>query len=111
MSNGLDPLIRDFVEWVAKEPRAYAQVLEAWRTSCPRLTVWEDASDRGLVERTSIEGQGVFLVATEAGHEFLRSTDQRFAPGAKGSIGSPASASPARMASAISVDGQRRAGN
>src|SRR5262249_44982149 len=47
MSDRLDPLVLDLVEWVAKEPRPYAQVLEAWRTSCPRLTVWEDASDRG----------------------------------------------------------------
>ena len=46
----LDPLVLDFVEWIAKEPRAYADVLDAWRTSCPRLTVWEDAIDRGLVD-------------------------------------------------------------
>jgi hypothetical protein len=72
MSDRLDPLIRDLVEWVAKEPRPYAQVLEAWRTSCPGLTVWEDASDRGYVERRSMKGQGVFVVATEAGREFLR---------------------------------------
>jgi hypothetical protein len=72
MSDRLDPLIRDLVEWVAKEPRPYAQALEAWRTSCPGLTVWEDASDRGYVERRSMEGQGVFVVATEAGREFLR---------------------------------------
>ena len=71
-SGRLDPLIRDLVEWVAKEPRPYAQALEAWHTSCPRLTVWEDASDRGYVERRSIEGQGVFVVATEAGREFLQ---------------------------------------
>jgi hypothetical protein len=75
MSDKLDPLIRDLVAWVAKEARPYAEVLEAWRTSCPRLTVWEDASDRGLVERRSVEGQGVFVIATEAGHAFLRSAE------------------------------------
>ena len=47
------PLVRDLVEWVAKEPRAYAEVMEAWHTNCPRLTVWESACDRGFVERTS----------------------------------------------------------
>ncbi len=73
MAEVLDPLVRDLVEWVDKEPRSYAEVLEAWRTSCPRLTVWEDASDRGFVERRSVAGQGVIVVATEAGRAFLRS--------------------------------------
>ena len=43
------PLVLDLVEWVAVRPRAYADVMEAWRTSCPRLTVWEDAVEAGLV--------------------------------------------------------------
>ena len=43
MSEGLDPLILDLVEWVAREPRPYPELIDAWRTSCPRLTVWEDA--------------------------------------------------------------------
>ena len=73
MAEVLDPLVRELVEWVDKEPRSYAEVLEAWRTSCPRLTVWEDASDRGFVERRSVAGQGVIVVATEAGRAFLRS--------------------------------------
>lgn len=46
-----EPLILDLVEWVARMPRPYAEVMEAWRTSCPRLPVWEDAVERGLVER------------------------------------------------------------
>jgi hypothetical protein len=35
----LNPLILDLVEWVAEQPRAYEEVLDAWRTSCPRLTI------------------------------------------------------------------------
>jgi hypothetical protein len=35
--------------WIAEKPRAYAETLEAWRTSCPRLAVWEDALADGLV--------------------------------------------------------------
>ena len=46
-----EPLVLDLVEWVARRPRPYPEVMEAWRTSCPRLSVWEDAVDRGLVER------------------------------------------------------------
>jgi len=47
----LTPLILDLLEWLAPAPRAYAEVMEAWKTSCPRLTVWEDAVDAGLVAR------------------------------------------------------------
>ncbi len=67
MSAGLDPLIRDLVEWVAREPRPYAEVMELWRTSCPRLTVWEDAVERGYLVR---EGAGLVGV-TPAGYAFL----------------------------------------
>ena len=35
------PLIRDLVSWIAERPRPYADVMDAWRTSCPRLTIWE----------------------------------------------------------------------
>jgi hypothetical protein len=68
----LDPLVLDFVEWVAGEQRPYADVLDAWKTSCPRLTVWEDASERGFVMRINAPGQGVFIGVTPAGRAFLR---------------------------------------
>ncbi|TPG57520.1 hypothetical protein EAH89_11410 [Roseomonas nepalensis] len=51
MQSITEPLVLDLVEWVAREPRAYAEVMEAWRTSCPRLMVWEEAVDRGLLRR------------------------------------------------------------
>jgi hypothetical protein len=68
MTDILDPLVRDLVEWVAKAPRTHAEVIDAWRTSCPRLTVWEDAVDRGLLMRKPA-GRGE---VTEAGRRFLR---------------------------------------
>ncbi len=49
MSETLRPLMLDLVAFVAERPRPYAEVLDAWRTSCPRLTVWEDCVDAGLV--------------------------------------------------------------
>lgn len=67
----IDPLVRDFVEWVGKEPRLYRDALDAWRTSCPRLTVWEEACDRGYVERRHIEGQGSFVRVTDKGRRFV----------------------------------------
>jgi hypothetical protein len=45
------PLVLDLLEWLAAQPRPYTAVMDAWRTSCPRLTVWEDAVDGGLVTR------------------------------------------------------------
>lgn len=61
-----EPLILDLVAWVARQPRPYGEVIEAWRTSCPRLTVWEDAVDRGLVACVRREGELV-VAATERG--------------------------------------------
>ena len=76
-ATNLDPLVLDFVEWIAKEPRAYADVLDAWRTSCPRLTVWEDAIDRGLVMRKPVAGERRTRVeVTAAGERFLREHDR-----------------------------------
>ena len=72
MTEPLDPLVLDFVEWVAREPRPYADALEAWRTSCPRLTIWEDAADPGYVERETVAGYGLIVAVTEDGERLLR---------------------------------------
>ena len=59
MSDTIDALILDLLEWVGPHARPYAEVMEAWRrTSCPRLPVWEDANDRGFVERRREPGRG-----------------------------------------------------
>jgi hypothetical protein len=52
MSNTVENLILDLLEWIGRNERSYAETIEAWRTSCPRLPVWEEANDRGLVEAT-----------------------------------------------------------
>lgn len=70
MSDTLAPLILDFLEWIAAGPRDYAEVMDTWRTSCPRLTVWEDAVDRGLVATTSGAG-GCRVSLTPAGRNLL----------------------------------------
>jgi hypothetical protein len=54
MRTAPDPLICDLVEWLGKEKRSRAEIVEAWRSSCPRLTIIEDAVDGGWIER--IEG-------------------------------------------------------
>jgi hypothetical protein len=67
-----DPLVLDLVEWIAREPRLYSEVIETWRTSCPRLTIWEDAVDRGYVAREAVAGFGTIVTVTEDGKKFLR---------------------------------------
>src|SRR2546421_13026735 len=54
----VDSLIIDLLEWMGPHPRPYAEVLEAWRTSCPRLPGWEDANDRGFIPRHRAPGGG-----------------------------------------------------
>jgi hypothetical protein len=53
----IEALILDLLEWLAKGERSYEEVMEAWRTSCPRLTVWEDANDRGLIATEQVNGR------------------------------------------------------
>jgi D-3-phosphoglycerate dehydrogenase len=57
MSAPVEPLILDLLEWLAREERSYADTMEAWRTSCPRLPVWEEANARGLVARVMRDGR------------------------------------------------------
>jgi hypothetical protein len=71
MQETTDALVLDFVEWIEREPRPYPEVIETWRTSCPRLTIWEDAVDSGyVVRRPTVEGLRVMV--TEGGERFLR---------------------------------------
>ena len=65
MPDPLDPLLRDLVAFVAAD-RPYAEVMDAWRTSCPRLPVWEEAIARGLVKHDRSDGVAV-VRATPAG--------------------------------------------
>jgi hypothetical protein len=70
MSATLVPLTRDFLHWVAASPRSYAEVMETWRTSCPRLTVWEDAVDDGLVT-IAARNDGLRVLVSDRGIAFL----------------------------------------
>jgi len=49
LSETVESLLHDLLSWLARAPRPYAEVMEAWRTSCPRLPVWEEATDRDFV--------------------------------------------------------------
>ena len=66
----VEALILDLLEWVTRRDRTYEEVMEAWRTSCPRLTVWEEANDRGLVVRENVNGRCVVRI-TLSGRDLL----------------------------------------
>jgi hypothetical protein len=70
--DAVEALVLDLLEWLGPEPRPYAEVLEAWRTSCPRLPVWEDATDRGFIARSHAPGRGALVGLSFAGAEYLR---------------------------------------
>jgi hypothetical protein len=72
MTDTVDNLILDLLEWLGPSPRPYAEVLDAWRTSCPRLPVWEEANSRGYVERHQAPGVGPVIVVSEVGGAYLR---------------------------------------
>ncbi|HEY1630942.1 MAG TPA: hypothetical protein VGF56_06475 [Rhizomicrobium sp.] len=71
MSDPIEPLIADLVAWVAQEDRPYLDVMDAWRTSCPRLPVWEEANARGLVTRVRGADGAAMVRATEAGRALM----------------------------------------
>ena len=83
----LDSLVFDLVEWIAKEPRSYAQTMEAWRTSCPRLPVWEEAVDRGLVARETKRDGNNGVTVTKPGLRFLKQMVRANAAGAMREFG------------------------
>ena len=70
MSDTVEALLGDLLHWLDKSERPYGDVMEAWRTSCPRLPVWEEATDRGLVYRTHV-GRELVVGLTPAGREYL----------------------------------------
>jgi hypothetical protein len=71
MSNSVDDLILDLLEWLESSPRPYTEVLDVWRTSCPRLPVWEEANDRGFIVRKSQLGGGQLIATSALGTEYL----------------------------------------
>ncbi len=51
--------------------------MDAWRTSCPRLTVWEAVNERGFVARQRSDGAELLIDLTPAGRRFLASSGRR----------------------------------
>jgi len=65
------PLLLDLVEWVGAKPRTYSDVMDAWRTSCPQLAIWEEAVDSGYLERRYRTGAPEMIILTDSGQRLL----------------------------------------
>jgi hypothetical protein len=59
-----ESLILDLLECVANGERSYEEVMDAWRTSCPRLPVWEETNDRRLVAREVVNGRCIVRITS-----------------------------------------------
>lgn len=70
MVDTVDALILDLLEWVTIHERTYEETMDAWRTSCPKLPVWEDANDLGLIAIEPLDGRSV-VRATSKGLALL----------------------------------------
>lgn len=83
MPDPVDALVIDLLEWIGPHSRPYAEVIDAWRTSCPRLPVWEEANARGYLVREHMAGVGTSISVSAAGlahlHEHLRGFGARSA--------------------------------
>ena len=70
MSGPNDALTLQLLEWISNGRRTYAEVLDAWHSTCPRLSIWEDACIAGLIDYdpnshyVSISAKGRALLET-----------------------------------------------
>jgi DNA-binding PadR family transcriptional regulator len=80
MSQTVEDLILDLLEWIGSGQRPYTETMDAWRTSCPRLPVWEDATDRGFIVRHREPGQPAVVAVSPSGAEHLKRLRSRADP-------------------------------
>jgi hypothetical protein len=73
-----DPTL-ELLAWVAGGPRTYAEALEAWRSNCPRLSVWDDALEDRLiaVARNPGDAAGAAVTLTRRGRAALATAAAR----------------------------------
>ncbi|HKD08288.1 MAG TPA: hypothetical protein VKB79_20470 [Bryobacteraceae bacterium] len=71
MTETVEALVLDLLEWLSPRGRSYEETMDAWRTSCPRLPVWEDANDLGLIAIERHDDRSMVSL-TPAGLDLLR---------------------------------------
>jgi hypothetical protein len=87
MPEPVSQLMREFLTWVSSRPRTYGEAMEAWQTTCPRHTVWEDALADWLIQvvpRSSWAQAEVSL--TPRGRAFLEGNQMQELPSTDGTL-------------------------
>jgi hypothetical protein len=65
-------LMLEFLTWVSSRQRTYDEAMDAWRSTCPRHTIWEDALIDGLIRVARGEaGQQSQVTLTPRGRAIL----------------------------------------
>ena len=74
LDNPAGYLTVQFLNWVSEQPRTYGDAMDAWRTSCPRLSIWDDAIRDGLVRMEKGDGpmRQSLVVVTKRGRIVLQ---------------------------------------
>jgi hypothetical protein len=85
VSDSVDALILDLLEWIGPKARPYREVIEAWRTSCPRLPVWEEANERGFLEIYPAPGLATVVAVSARGAAYLAERRQAIYQSGRGS--------------------------
>ena len=80
MNSPLENLTLQFLRWVNDRPRTYAETMDAWRTTCPRLTVWEDALCGGLIDTGANRTPSAAVTLTPLGREKLKAAEGAIKP-------------------------------
>jgi hypothetical protein len=82
MSESIDPLTLEFLDWVLSRRRTYAEAIEAWQTTCPRHSLWEDALINGFIRLESQDHQ-CEVTLTACGNAMLEGRDKSCTSGAR----------------------------
>jgi hypothetical protein len=77
MRDPVDALVLDLLEWIGSHPKPYSEVIEVWRTSCPRLPVWEEANARGYLMHRHSGGHEALVSVSELGARHLAESRPR----------------------------------
>jgi D-3-phosphoglycerate dehydrogenase len=70
----VETLLLQLLHWLALSDQEYEVVMAGWRTSCPRLQIWEEANVRGLIT-SEHAGSRLVVTLTDAGRALLRQND------------------------------------
>ena len=77
MIDPVESLVLDMLEWIGPVARPQSEVMEAWRTSCPRLPVWEEANVRGYLTRSHVAGEEARIAVSDLGRHALEASAPR----------------------------------